>query len=339
MWKAHAAQVIPQQPNVCDDDWETDPDFVNDVTEEEQRWGSKTIEGSGKLVGAIDINKLREQVKQDDANIKRQLLESGPKASYGYGGKFGVQEDRMDKTALGHDYIEKVEKHTSQKDYSAGFGGKFGVQKDRQDNSAVGFDYKGKVEKHDSQKDYTTGFGGKFGVQKDRIDKSAVGWDYHQKLEQHESQKDYSVGFGGKFGIQSDRQDASAAGWDEVPQLKHHSKQVDMKKEFVGKLKIEKFQGKSAVFSEEDNKPKSSNENVKPEIVEETELPTDGVDCEPTGVTAIAMYDYQAAADDEISFDPDEIITNIEMIDEGWWRGECRGKMGLFPANYVQLQE
>lgn len=33
------------------DEWETDPDFVNDVTEEEQRWGSKTIEGSGRTGG------------------------------------------------------------------------------------------------------------------------------------------------------------------------------------------------------------------------------------------------------------------------------------------------
>lgn len=42
-------------------------------------------------------------------------------------------------------------------------------------------------------------------------------------------------------------------------------------------------------------------------------------------------------ADDEISFNPDEIITNIEMIDEGWWKGQCRGRVGLFPRAYVQL--
>lgn len=26
------------------------------------------------------------------------------------------------------------------------------------------------------------------------------------------------------------------------------------------------------------------------------------------------MYDYQAAADDEISFDPDDLITHIEQV-------------------------
>ena len=37
-------------------------------------------------------------------------------------------------------------------DYSKGFGGKYGVQTDRQDKSAVGYEYKEKVEKHASQK-------------------------------------------------------------------------------------------------------------------------------------------------------------------------------------------
>lgn len=41
-------------------------------------------------------------------------------------------------------------------DYSSGFGGKYGVQADRVDKSAVGFDYQGKTEKHESQKgEYT----------------------------------------------------------------------------------------------------------------------------------------------------------------------------------------
>lgn len=53
MWKASAGHeiVVPQTEE--DDDWETDPDFINDVTEQEQRWGSKTIEGSGRTAGAI----------------------------------------------------------------------------------------------------------------------------------------------------------------------------------------------------------------------------------------------------------------------------------------------
>ncbi|XP_078668060.1 LOW QUALITY PROTEIN: uncharacterized protein LOC144909751 [Branchiostoma floridae x Branchiostoma belcheri] len=57
-----------------------------------------------------------------------------------------------------------------------------------------------------------------------------------------------------------------------------------------------------------------------------------------TGLRARALYDYQASADDEITFDPDDIITDIEQIDEGWWRGVGPdGTYGLFPANYVEL--
>lgn len=39
----------------------------------------------------------------------------------------------MDKSAVGHDYVAKVEKHGSQTDAAKGFGGKFGVQTDRVD--------------------------------------------------------------------------------------------------------------------------------------------------------------------------------------------------------------
>lgn len=47
--------------------------------------------------------------------------------------------------------------------------------------------------------------------------------------------------------------------------------------------------------------------------------------------------DYQATGEDEISFDPEEIIEDIDQVDEGWWMGTCHGQRGLFPANYVEL--
>lgn len=36
-------------------------------------------------------------------------------------------------------------------DYSTGFGGKYGVQTDRKDKSAVGWEHQEKLEKHESQ--------------------------------------------------------------------------------------------------------------------------------------------------------------------------------------------
>lgn len=56
------------------------------------------------------------------------------------------------------------------------------------------------------------------------------------------------------------------------------------------------------------------------------------------GLCALALWDYQATDDSEISFDPDNTISEIEQIDEGWWKGKCpNGHVGLFPSNYVRL--
>ncbi|XDA87916.1 hypothetical protein R6Z07M_017596 [Ovis aries] len=501
MWKASAGHTVSITPDDGGaDDWETDPDFVNDVSEKEQRWGAKTVQGSGHQEH-INIHKLRENVFQEHQTLKEKELETGPKASHGYGGKFGVEQDRMDKSAVGHEYQSKLskhcsqvdsvrgfggkfgvqvdrvdqsavgfeyqgktEKHASQKDYSSGFGGKYGVQSDRVDKSAVGFDYQGETEKHGSQRDYSKGFGGKYGIDKDKVDKSAVGFEYQGKTEKHESQKDYVKGFGGKFGVQTDRQDKCALGWDhqEKPQL--HESQKDYSKGFGGKYGVQRdrmdktastFEDVAVVSSsyqktvpveavnsktsniranfenlakekEQEDRRKAEAERAQRMAQERQEQeaarrqldeqaraqkptppaspapqpaqerppsspvyedaasfraepspssePEQGYSVETTGypeayvseavyesteapghyeaeegtydeyendlgITAIALYDYQAAGDDEISFDPDDIITNIEMIDDGWWRGLCKGRYGLFPANYVELRQ
>jgi hypothetical protein len=49
------------------------------------------------------------------------------------------------------------------------------------------------------------------------------------------------------------------------------------------------------------------------------------------------VYDYQAAAEDEVTFDPGEILEDVEIVDEGWWIGTVNGSRGLFPFNYVEL--
>lgn len=59
------------------------------------------------------------------------------------------------------------------------------------------------------------------------------------------------------------------------------------------------------------------------------------------GLMARTLYDYQAAETDELSFDVDDLITNIEKIDQGWYKGtitkDGMKRVGLFPANYVKL--
>lgn len=40
------------------------------------------------------MQQFREDTVNADAKIKQDELEAGPKSSYGYGGKFGVEKDR-----------------------------------------------------------------------------------------------------------------------------------------------------------------------------------------------------------------------------------------------------
>ncbi|KFO77994.1 Hematopoietic lineage cell-specific protein [Cuculus canorus] len=503
MWKAVVGHEVSVKVEAQGDDWDTDPDFVNDISEKEQRWGAKTIEGSGRAEH-INIHQLRSKVSEEHEVIKKKELETGPKASYGYGGKFGTERDRMDKCAVGHEYVAEVGKHSSQTDAAKGFGGKYGVQRDRADKSALGFEYKGEVEKHSSQKGkstgmyYSKGFGGRYGVEKDKVDKAAVGFDYKSQAEKHDSQKDYSKGFGGRYGVQKDRVDKSAAGFNEMaaPTSSYEKTRPVEAGASSGTGSLRSRFENMAKLAEEESRRQAEEERVRrqaresqparwkvshghlavssksceadfsfqlhlllPDLFavtsslkgfpatvrvfvplflsretlsescdfpviflplcqeteredEETppalpsrpadlgeelckipsqdepnysegsdvgadyeellepsdycdstsggalyeELPAplenpdviydyggdagemDNVyDVESPGTCAVALYDYQGEGDDEISFDPDDTITHIEMVDEGWWRGQCRGKVGLFPANYVKL--
>ena len=47
-----------------------------------------------------------------------------------------------------------LSKHASQTDAAKGFGGKYGVQKDRVDKSAVDWTYQEKLQQHQSQTGY-----------------------------------------------------------------------------------------------------------------------------------------------------------------------------------------
>ncbi|KAL9967699.1 hypothetical protein ACROYT_G025987 [Oculina patagonica] len=51
-----------------------------------------------------------------------------------------------------------------------------------------------------------------------------------------------------------------------------------------------------------------------------------------------ALYDYNAADDDEISFMENDIITEVTVIDDGWMEGrvERTGQYGMLPSNYVE---
>ncbi|CAI4228131.1 unnamed protein product [Auanema sp. JU1783] len=49
-----------------------------------------------------------------------------------------------------------------------------------------------------------------------------------------------------------------------------------------------------------------------------------------------ALYAYDAQDTDELSFNVGDEIELTQKHESGWWQGKLRGKVGLFPANYVK---
>jgi hypothetical protein len=55
------------------------------------------------------------------------------------------------------------------------------------------------------------------------------------------------------------------------------------------------------------------------------------------GNTAIAIYDYIAGEENEISFAENDLIVRIEYVSDDWWQGQApNGAVGLFPSNHVE---
>ncbi|XP_041056817.1 nostrin isoform X2 [Carcharodon carcharias] len=52
--------------------------------------------------------------------------------------------------------------------------------------------------------------------------------------------------------------------------------------------------------------------------------------------TCKALYDYQAARDDELNMQQGDILIIHKKDVTGWWFGSLRGKKGIFPATYVE---
>lgn len=50
----------------------------------------------------------------------------------------------------------------------------------------------------------------------------------------------------------------------------------------------------------------------------------------------MALYDYNADKDDELTFKENSIIYVTAKNDDGWWEGVMNGITGLFPGNYVE---
>nr|XP_048280469.1 SH3 domain-containing protein 19 isoform X2 [Myodes glareolus] len=52
---------------------------------------------------------------------------------------------------------------------------------------------------------------------------------------------------------------------------------------------------------------------------------------------AVALHDFPAEQSDDLSLTSGEIVYLLEKIDAEWYRGKCRNRTGVFPANHVRV--
>ncbi len=303
--------------------------------------------------------------------------------------------------------MTKTEKHSSQTDSSKGFGGKFGVEKDRVDKTAHGWAQdddeaaisrrtSGGVDKQSVVKGKASNLRARFENMAKNDETEAKRRAEEERSRRLEREKQESVAAKKaeedrqqKLKLQREQEgsdneeeeedneeirDSVASprvnkiGISVFPKFENQNKSVPNKSHETSSREEQPFRQQSNtehVEEEEEqsnwtdvkyNEPIKQTNSQKVEVIKASDFQEEiedkvnvsqtmetkqnnNVSNESVGNTATALYDYQAADFDEISFDPEDIITNIEMIDEGWWRGQCKGKVGLFPANYVQLNQ
>ncbi|XP_032512719.2 SH3 domain-containing kinase-binding protein 1 isoform X1 [Danaus plexippus] len=54
-------------------------------------------------------------------------------------------------------------------------------------------------------------------------------------------------------------------------------------------------------------------------------------------VSCIVNYSYDASEPDELTIRPGDVLRDVERLPGGWWRGELRGRKGMFPDNFVSV--
>ncbi|XP_069945040.1 protein kinase C and casein kinase substrate in neurons protein 1 isoform X6 [Cherax quadricarinatus] len=95
-------------------------------------------------------------------------------------------------------------------------------------------------------------------------------------------------------------------------------------------------QDASNPFDEEED-PHSQNNGVSGDD-DEWDYSDRMVDPNKPGVPVRALYDYEGVEADELSFKVGEVFEKLEDEDEqGWCTGRKDGRIGLYPANYVEF--
>eukprot|EP01133_Synstelium_polycarpum_P012505 gene12505-14678_t len=83
---SHAPASVKNDVNdvVDDDDWDSDPNYVNDISEKDSRWGSKIIRPEEVFTADTpNMQSLREKVFAKDAEAAKKEYEEKRSPLYG----------------------------------------------------------------------------------------------------------------------------------------------------------------------------------------------------------------------------------------------------------------
>ena len=122
------------------------------------------------------------------------------------------------------------------------------------------------------------------------------------------------------------------------------NKDSTQKQNFQTDYRTEQYNNDRTAYIESDNVAYTDNSNHTDEIQRERSISYTSENTKShneydAGVTPYArtLYPFEGELANELSFDANDIVTLIQHIDEQWIEGELDGRIGLFPATYVEI--
>ncbi len=101
-------------------------------------------------------------------------------------------------------------------------------------------------------------------------------------------------------------------------------------------LSLEEDKKNTQQQQQEKEQEQKQQESNAPKSDQSATAPKSGQSATASTVSRVkALFDLTSYDPEELSFQKGDIITVLESVYKDWWRGSLRGKIGIFPLNYV----
>jgi len=354
MWRAQAGHNVKLEADQADDDWDTDADFVNDISEEQQRWGAKSVAGSVESSKqAVDLSAVRESTVSSHNKLTQEQYNAKPTFAHGYGGKYGVQTDRVDKSALPTSHVSKpAPKPTTaakpEVSSKADIRSRFeNMSKSTVDDAALAMEAKrkeraakAKAEKEQKLKEKNL----REAEDKRRSDEAAAA----KAKEAEEREARMAEQRAAKLAEQARQAEEERHRQEEEKKMQHEkeAEEAAPAEEYVSaeaypaeEYPAEEYPAEEYHAEDYPSEAAYDEQACAGQYGQQHYASAETVEAEAYGFTVRALYEYEASGEDEISFAVGDLIYNCSVIDDGWWQGQCNESYGMFPANFVEAVE